>query len=110
VAANARRDRQRRPEVSADALASVRAPGMQPDDRIELTRAAELLDELLEHLPEELRRVLVLAELEEASVPSIAELEGIAEGTAASRLRRAREAFGKLLARVTHRNPFGAGS
>jgi RNA polymerase sigma-70 factor (ECF subfamily) len=109
VAANARRDQRRRPEVSDAALAATRAPGLSPDEGAELSRAALLLDELLGRLPEELRRVLVLAELEEATVPAIAELEGIPEGTAASRLRRAREAFSKLLAQAAQRNPFGGG-
>jgi RNA polymerase sigma-70 factor, ECF subfamily len=110
VAANARRDQRRRPELSSDALAVLSAPGPSPDEAVELSRAALLLDELLQDLPDDLRRVLVLAELEEATVPAIAELEGIAEGTAASRLRRARDAFSKLLARVARRNPFGGGS
>ena len=52
-------------------------------------------------------RVLVLAELEEQTVPAIAELEGIPVGTAASRLRRARAMFGELLERDSARNPFG---
>ena len=66
-----------------------------------------MLDELLEQLPDELRRVLVLAEIEECTVPEIAELEGIAVGTAASRLRRARGLFREIAARVQHRNPLG---
>ena len=85
------------------------APGASPFEQLELERAAALLDELLERLPAELRRVLVLAELEEIPVPAIAELEEIPVGTAASRLRRARAAFGELLARVARRNPFGGG-
>ena len=80
--------------------------GALPDERVELERAAALLDDLLAHLPDELRRVLVLAEVEEATVPAIAELEAIPVGTAASRLRRARAAFDKLLERVARKNPF----
>ena len=41
----------------------------------------------------EQRAVFVLYELEELSVPDIAELLGVPVGTAASRLRRARAAF-----------------
>jgi RNA polymerase sigma-70 factor (ECF subfamily) len=106
IAANTRRDRRRRHEAPGELADELEAFGAQPDERIELERAAALLDDLLEQLPEELRRVLVLAELEEASVPAIAELEAIPVGTAASRLRRARAAFEKLLARVARRNPF----
>ena len=47
----------------------------------------------------DLREVLVLFEIEELSGPQIAELLGIAEGTVASRIRRAREAFSEEVAR-----------
>jgi len=105
-AANARRDRRRRREVPGELAEELEALGTQPDERVELERAAVLVDTLLEDLPDELRRVLVLAELEDATVPAIAELEAIPVGTAASRLRRARAAFGKLLQRVSAQNPF----
>jgi RNA polymerase sigma-70 factor (ECF subfamily) len=107
VAANARRDRRRRREVPGDLADELEAVGRLPDEALELARAALLLDELLEALPDELRRVLVLAELEEATVPVIAELEGILEGTAASRLRRARAAFERQLVRAGRKSPFG---
>jgi RNA polymerase sigma-70 factor, ECF subfamily len=106
IAANARRDRRRRREAPGELADELEAWGALPDERVELERTAALLDDLLEHLPEELRRVLVLAEVEEASVPAIAELEAIPLGTAASRLRRARAAFEKLLERAARRNPF----
>jgi RNA polymerase sigma-70 factor (ECF subfamily) len=105
IAANARRARLRRREAPSELADELEAFGSQPDERVELERAAALLDDLLEHLPDELRRVLVLAEVEEATVPAIAELEAIPIGTAASRLRRARASFEKLLARVSRRNP-----
>jgi RNA polymerase sigma-70 factor (ECF subfamily) len=110
TAANARRDRRRRGEV-ADGLAGElaseeRHPGAGPEELVELRRASSLLDALLERLPDELRRVLILAELEEATVPAIAELEDIPIGTAASRLRRARAAFAELLRGAEAQNPF----
>lgn len=107
LAANARRDRRRRREVSEDLAELVSAAGAAPDELVECQRAARLLDALLDRLPPELGRVLVLAELEEQTIPAIAELEGIAVGTAASRLRRARAMFGELLERASARNPFG---
>jgi RNA polymerase sigma-70 factor (ECF subfamily) len=107
LAANARRDRRRRREVSEDLGELASAAGAAPDELVECQRAARLLDALLERLPPELSRVLVLAELEEQTVPAIAELEGIPAGTAASRLRRARAMFGELLARASASNPFG---
>lgn len=109
VAANARRSRLRRKEVGTELLDELGSKGAAPDELVELGRAAALLDELLDELPDQLRRVLVLAELEDASVPAIAELEGLPQGTAASRLRRAREAFAGILRRSARRNPFGGG-
>jgi RNA polymerase sigma-70 factor (ECF subfamily) len=111
VASNARRGQRRslRAGQEQSALAAAQCPpggGVPwPDELAELGRAQALLDELLSELPEELARVLVLAEIEQCTVPEIAELEGVPVGTAASRLRRARSAFRELLLREEHRNP-----
>jgi RNA polymerase sigma-70 factor (ECF subfamily) len=105
VAANARRGRGRQNEVP-EALA--REPvegGPWPDEIVEQRRARALLDLLLGKLPDELRRVLVLAEVEQLTVVAIAELEGIPAGTAASRLRRARAAFRELLEQHAAEHP-----
>jgi RNA polymerase sigma-70 factor, ECF subfamily len=59
----------------------------------ERSRAREKLDRILELMPDNMREVFVLFELEDMSVPEIAELVGIPTGTVASRLRRAREIF-----------------
>lgn len=115
IASNARRGerRRRRATESSRELEALRTPPDRavpwPDDLAELARAHALLDELLEEMPDELRRVLVLAEIEQCTMPEIAELEGIPVGTATSRLRRARALFGELSARVQHKNPLGAG-
>ena len=72
----------------------------QPESQHELLerqRARALVDDLLDQLSDDLRRVLVLAEIEQLSAPQIAELEGIPLGTVASRLRRARSRFYALL-------------
>ena len=55
--------------------------------------AVELLDRVLSRMDEDLVTVFVLFELEGMSTPEIAELCEIPVGTAASRLRRARQAF-----------------
>jgi RNA polymerase sigma-70 factor (ECF subfamily) len=60
-------------------------------------------------LPDELRRVLVLVEIEQLEVAQVAAVEGIPIGTAASRLRRARQLFREALERVPQRNPFRQG-
>jgi DNA-directed RNA polymerase specialized sigma24 family protein len=45
-------------------------------------------------------------EIEQLTALQIAELEGVPTGTVASRLRRARAAFYRLLGEQQHRNPF----
>ena len=109
MAANAQRALRRRRETPSDCIA--RSAGSEPlaDELLEQRRARALLDELLGKLPDELRRVLVLAEVEQLTAQQIAELESIPAGTAASRLRRARAAFYALLEQEQQRNPFGRG-
>ncbi len=105
VAANARR-RNRRRDAETPVPESHPVAGEGPEARAELGQAWALLDELLRQLPDELGRVLVLAEVEQIEVKEIAELEGIPVGTAASRLRRARERFHVLLDGLGARHPF----
>lgn len=106
VAANARRATGRRREVADEGLETRPTDASPPDERAELGRAWALLDELFAELPDDLARVLALAEIEQVEVPEIAALEQIPVGTAASRLRRARAAFRELLGKSQHRNPF----
>ena len=105
IANNVRRGLSRRREAAADLDATL---AEQPDteELVEGRRARALLDRLLAELPEELARVLWLAEVEQLTLAAIAELESIPQGTAASRLRRAREAFRRLLERHRRENPF----
>ncbi len=106
MAANVRRGLRRRREVLDDAVLDTPSIDAPQPDRLELQRARDLLDELLERLPDELRRVFVLAEIEELTTLAIAAMEDLPQGTAASRLRRARASFAALLASERHRNPF----
>jgi RNA polymerase sigma-70 factor (ECF subfamily) len=89
-----------RPTVSADegdGVVDVTAP--TTEELVDQKRARELLDQLLDRLDDELREVLILQEGEGMSLSEIAELVEIPLGTAASRLRRAREEFRRLLQR-----------
>lgn len=70
-----------------------------PADLVQRKQQRELLDTLLARLDDDLRTVLVLTELEGLSKREVAEALGIPEGTAASRLRRAREELSTLLSR-----------
>lgn len=116
VASGDRRTRARRREVSlehgaggadddpaGEEAGGAHHPGLSPEDAADQRRARALLDEVLAQMPIDLRTVFVLFELEEMSTPEIAELLEIPGGTAASRLRRAREEFQRLVARASAR-------
>jgi RNA polymerase sigma-70 factor (ECF subfamily) len=64
-----------------------------PEQLVSQKKARELLDELLDSMPEELRMVFSLYEFEGLRMPEIAEYLEIPTGTVASRLRRARKHF-----------------
>jgi len=83
-------------EDSARALASA-LPA--PSAELEQAEAVRLLDALLGELDEDKREVLVLAQLEELSVPEIAELLGANVHTIYARLRSARREFDATYAR-----------
>jgi len=111
IASEVRRRDPRRREVTGDdatfdALADD-APG--PEASLIDHEARAALDEVLSDMPDELRAVLVLVEIEGLTVPELAEVLGVAGGTAASRLRRAREAFSasarRHRARLASRSP-----
>ncbi len=110
VHSHARRAEQRRREVLIEDADAPAAPIQGPDTQAALSEAWRLLDELLAKLPDKLRRVLVLAEIEELEATEIAALESIPVGTAASRLRLARARFRTVLAKHPSRNPFGGRS
>ena len=77
------------------------SPLPSPDELADQKRARELLDHLLEHVERDARTVFVLFEIEGFTVPEIADLLELPLGTAASRLRRAREQFQALVGSLT---------
>jgi RNA polymerase sigma-70 factor, ECF subfamily len=100
IASRARRTRSRRREVPDTDVDEPRDPAPAPDERIDRERARERLHEILDAMPEELRAVFVLHELEQMSSPAIAALLEVPLGTVASRLRRAREMFRAAVQRL----------
>jgi RNA polymerase sigma-70 factor (ECF subfamily) len=78
-------------ELDEDALPDFDAPGIE--DLVDRREARRILDRLLEQMPFEFRVALVLFEIEELSITEIAQVLGIPRGTAASRVRRAREDY-----------------
>jgi RNA polymerase sigma-70 factor (ECF subfamily) len=104
VAANARRARAARPEsAEPELVADAREPGPSPEALLDRKRARALLDAVLDTLPDELRTAFVLVELEGCTGPELAELLEVPLGTAASRTRRAREAFHRAVSELRAR-------
>lgn len=103
VASDRRRARARCREVVTDVEPDGRASAPGPDELTDQRRAREALDELLAAMQEDLRVVFVLYELEGMTTGQIADLANIPVGTAASRLRRARDEFRQLVQRLRAR-------
>jgi RNA polymerase sigma-70 factor, ECF subfamily len=82
------------------------SPGESPEALSSQKHARELLDSILEAMPEDLRVVFTLYEFEDFSVPEIAEVLHIPTGTAASRLRRARSEFSAHVQRFEARSRY----
>ncbi|APR76022.1 RNA polymerase sigma factor RpoE [Minicystis rosea] len=78
-------------------------PTHSPEEALGRKRARSLLDEALDQMSPDLRTVLVLFELEGMTVPEIGAILDVPTGTAASRLRRAREDFQGVVKRLMAR-------
>jgi RNA polymerase sigma-70 factor (ECF subfamily) len=68
-------------------------PRPQPDELAHHKRMRQLLDRVLDELELDTRAVFVLFELEGMTLPEIAEMLAVPQGTISSRLRRGREQF-----------------
>jgi len=101
VAANYRRKCGRRPREVDLELEEVSSSAPQPDEALDRNRAVRMVDAVLEAMPIELRVVFVLSQIQELSLSEIAAVQGIPQGTVASRLRRAKLSFGEHLARLS---------
>jgi RNA polymerase sigma-70 factor (ECF subfamily) len=102
VASHARRSKRRRREVAEgdDSVFDTPDAVLAPDEIVEQKQMRALLDEVLAAMPEELREMLVLFELEELSMQEISLALDLKMGTVASRLRRAREKFAEISEQV----------
>jgi RNA polymerase sigma-70 factor (ECF subfamily) len=89
----------RREVLGGTPEAELRDAAPTADELVDRRRARALLEELLASLEMDLRAVFVLFELEGLTTAEIAGYLGIPKGTAASRLRRAREEFQAALKR-----------
>ncbi|MEJ7733479.1 MAG: sigma-70 family RNA polymerase sigma factor [Polyangiaceae bacterium] len=105
IASRARRAQARRREDLGEVGEPVdHAPG--PEELLDRARARALLDEVLDDMAIEVRAVFVLHELEQLTLPEIAELARIPLGTATSRLRRARIQFHAHIKRIEEARKF----
>jgi RNA polymerase sigma-70 factor (ECF subfamily) len=77
-------------DVDFDSMAH---PGLDLEALADQQRARELLDRLVQSIPEELRMIFILFEIEGLPGIEVAALLDIPAGTVASRLRRARQHF-----------------
>lgn len=100
VVADHRKKRSRRRETAIDEAGPVEAPAADPEGKAAQSQRLAQLRELLDQLPDEQREVFVLSELEQMSAPEIVELTGAKLNTVYSRLRLARRAFERALARM----------
>jgi len=104
VAADDRKQRARRREVTDDrAMGVLPSAAVSADVELDRLRARQVLDEVLDRLPTDLRTVFVMCDLEELTMSEVALAVGIPAGTVASRLRRARDAFEALAAEARAR-------
>ena len=103
LAANHRRSAPVRYEAAEEDIGARASGAPGADELLDAKRLRKVLDDVLEELPDDLRTVFVLFEVEELAVADIASALAIPHGTAASRLRRAREAFAAAARRTRAR-------
>jgi RNA polymerase sigma-70 factor (ECF subfamily) len=110
IAANARRSIRRR-QTAYDSLSQApEEPSISQDELSDQLRARALLDQVMADMPDDLREVFVLFEIEEISIQDIATALDIPIGTVGSRLRRARQAFQQAVTRHRARIGFKQGA
>lgn len=101
VAADFRKQAARHREIADESVLLGCADGhADPDEELDERRARQVLDVVLGRIPEELRSVLIMCDLEELTMADVAASLAIAPGTVASRLRRARVLFHHIVDEV----------
>ncbi len=100
VRSHRRAHQRRRLHDAFDEERMIDAREKAPDEAVLEREAVELLMRILEPLPEEQRAVFLLSEIEGLEMAEIAEALGINVNTGYSRLRLARKAYARGLARA----------
>lgn len=94
-----RRAVRRRPVEPAVDVDTLQSTANGPAEHAEKAEAVRVLHALLDELADERREVFVMADLEQMTMPEIADTLGINVNTAYARLRLARQEFEQALAR-----------
>lgn len=110
IAANARRSVRRREAAMEQAAIRPKEPQVDQESLSEQLRARATLDEVLAELPEDLRQVFVLFEIEEIAIKDMSEMLELPIGTVGSKLRRARKAFSDAVKRYKAKQDFTVGA
>jgi len=100
VALATKRRARRRREDGPEELATAVDSGSSPEVVVERRWARERLDEILDTMPSDLRSVFVLFELEGLTLRELAGVLKVPQGTAASRVRRARAHYEEQIRRL----------
>jgi RNA polymerase sigma-70 factor (ECF subfamily) len=109
IAANMRRSTRRRNQAMENASHRPRDPAADQEELSEQLHARALLDEVMAELPDDLREVFILFEIEECGVKEIAEALDLPLGTVGSKLRRARQFFSQAVKRMRAKQDFAVG-
>ena len=99
-----RREKHRRAEAELDPIAWTLADDA-PDREEEVRAAKELLDRALARLPDEMRLVLTLVELDERPAREVADLTGWSEANVRQRAHRARARLRDVLDEMGEKLP-----
>lgn len=110
IASRVRKAAVRRMGAGDDELCQEPDPSPDPEVLSDQRRARDMLDQVLDTLPLDLRAVFVLTEIDELPASQIALLLELPAGTVASRLRRAREKFDATLHRILAGRKFSGGA
>ena len=100
IASNSRRGVRRRERTRDELLRAPVDPRPTVDELLDERSSRASLEEALERLPSDSRLVFLMSELHEIPLSRIAQRLGIPDGTAASRLRKARRTLAAWTART----------
>jgi len=88
-----------------DEIHSLEIETTNPETLLERSRDNEAVRRALEELPEELREIVVMRELDGMAYKEIAEIAGVPIGTVMSRLARARKRLQRMLTSASRKEP-----